>query len=105
MRHLVGLPAELAPGTPREVLPPADFVVLEADDTGFYLYRYSIRDEFGGDTWHQTLEDAYHQAEYEFGITDSDWFEVPVGVPDSVEFVLAMLRRVTDRPVGAEDPP
>lgn len=92
VRHLVGFPEELSPGVPREVLPLADFVVLEGDDSGFYLYRYSARDEFAGDTWHQTLEEAHEQVEFEFGITESDWFEIPLDVPDSIEFVLARLR-------------
>ena len=30
-------------------------------------------DGTGTDTWHQNLEDALHQAEWEFGVGDHEW--------------------------------
>lgn len=33
-------------------------------------------DGSGTDTWHETLEDAFHQAEWEFGVERSQWTEV-----------------------------
>ena len=27
----------------------------------------------GTDTWHLTLDDAFHQAEWEFGVTPEEW--------------------------------
>lgn len=41
-------------------------------DTGFYLL-YKCDDGQGTDTWHQSLEDAQHQAEFEFGVRLDEW--------------------------------
>ena len=45
-----------------------------ADDGGFYL-MYEPETRAGTDTWHQTLEDAMHQAEWEFGVTADEWIK------------------------------
>jgi hypothetical protein len=41
-------------------------------DSGFYLLYYPETGH-GTDTWHQSLEDAMHQAEFEFNVKASDW--------------------------------
>jgi hypothetical protein len=41
---------------------------------GFYL-MYEPETRHGTDTWHQTLDDAFHQAEWEFGVTRSEWMK------------------------------
>jgi hypothetical protein len=47
---------------------------IEQGTDGFYLISESTHPDFGGgDTWHETLEDALHQAEIEFGVKASDW--------------------------------
>ena len=43
-------------------------------DNGFYLLD-EPQSGMGTDTWHQSLEDALHQAEYEFGVTRSEWVQ------------------------------
>ena len=48
---------------------------LLPDDNGFYL-EHLCADGLGTDTWHQTLEDALHQAEWEFGVHPTEWIEV-----------------------------
>ena len=60
-------------------LPTADKDVLldlqiEDDGEGNYLLVYSTRNpEVCGDFWHQTLEDAFKQAELTFGISRDEW--------------------------------
>jgi hypothetical protein len=43
---------------------------------------------FVGDTWHQNVEDAKHQAEFEFDGMISHWVDLPRDVTDVVEFAL-----------------
>jgi hypothetical protein len=45
------------------------------DDAGYYL-MHICADRTGTDTWHQTLEDAFDQAEWEFGVRRNEWTEV-----------------------------
>lgn len=71
-RHTLG---HLGPTGPEETgeFPPAAFVEIESDGSGFFLMRYDADGEFSGDTWHQSLEEAKEQAHFEFGITNTDW--------------------------------
>lgn len=43
-------------------------------DSGFYL-MHICGDGQMADTWHQTLDDALHQAEWEFGVASEEWIE------------------------------
>lgn len=45
-------------------------------DQGYYLLHIS-EDHSIADTWHSTLEEAIHQAEWEFGVQQSEWHAVP----------------------------
>lgn len=53
-----------------------EFVRLEiasyGPDQGFYL-MHVCADGTGTDTWHETLDDAFHQAEVEFMVSRSEW--------------------------------
>jgi len=53
-----------------------DFKRLElgnyAGEQGYYLLHI-CSDDTGTDTWHQTLDDALHQAEWEFGVRRDEW--------------------------------
>ena len=40
------------------------------------IYRYTNSGDFCGDTWHQNLADAFAQAEYEYGLSESDFVTV-----------------------------
>jgi hypothetical protein len=55
------------------------FVALEIascpGEESCYLFHICKSGECA-DTWHQSLEDAVHQAEYEFGVHESEWVEV-----------------------------
>jgi hypothetical protein len=37
------------------------------------IERYAADGEFCGDTWHETLAGAFGQAEYEYGLRESDF--------------------------------
>ena len=44
-------------------------------DDGFYL-MHVCQDGSGTDTWHQTFDDALHQASYEFEVKPEEWIEI-----------------------------
>ncbi len=78
VRHFVGLPHEIALNpqqTPVE-LPSADrLVIVQSSEEGFLLYRFTQDGDFAGDTWHLSLDDVYHQAQFEYGIQPTDWID------------------------------
>lgn len=73
-----------------KMLPVADVLLLIVDDDpGAMLFRYTTEAEFGGDTWHPTVEAARAQAEYEYG--DAllvPWMDVPGDVEDAHHFAI-----------------
>jgi hypothetical protein len=46
---------------------------------GFYVLSLNAADDWIGDTWHETLDAAFAQAEFEFGLDHSDWTAVSEG--------------------------
>lgn len=40
---------------------------------GFYLFSLDEAEEWVTDTWHESVDDAFDQAEFEFGLVRSDW--------------------------------
>jgi len=90
--QLVGFPPGLVdPEDHRERLPWPRILVLEVETDGYSLYRYTEAGDFGGDTWHMSLEDAKHQAEFEFGERLGPWREVPEEVSDPIAFARQVL--------------
>ena len=55
-------------------------IIEETESEGFYLYSF-YPDGFEGDTNHETLDDAKHQAEA-YGVPDLRWSKVPADVKD-----------------------
>jgi hypothetical protein len=45
------------------------------DDPGYYL-MHICDNNLGTDTWHETLKDALHQAEWEFAVLPEEWTDV-----------------------------
>jgi len=92
-RHYWGLPPDLAEITGGEGqvidMPRAEFITIEPDPSGFFLIRYLRNGDFAGDTWHQTLEEAKHQAEFEFGTSDADWVTVPEDQDNPGRFMMS----------------
>ena len=46
----------------------------EPDDGGFYL-MHICADGSGTDTWHGSLDDALHQADFEFSVQADEWVD------------------------------
>ena len=73
----------LRPGRTKHQLKDAEglhefppFIALEicsASSSGGFYVMYESETGHGTDTWHQTLDDAFHQAEWEFGIAREEW--------------------------------
>ena len=64
-----------------EALPIPDRAEIEVDDKSgnCMFYRYTRNGSFCGDTWHQSLDDAIRQAEYEYGLVRGDFVLVVEG--------------------------
>ena len=71
-RHYVGLPEAIDPEGRRTPRPPAALLIVEPNADGIFLLRFSSSGEFGGDSWHETVDDAKHQASFEYG-NDLAW--------------------------------
>jgi hypothetical protein len=69
-------------------MPTARVLSIEATDERAFLYRWLDDGTCVGDTWHRNIEDAKHQAVYEFGKGLGTWREVPAGTEDLVAFAL-----------------
>ena len=72
----------LSPGRTRHCIngtefPPFKSLVIATypGDPGFFLLHLAA-DGQCADTWHETLDDAFHQAEYEFEVRRDEWEEV-----------------------------
>jgi hypothetical protein len=66
----------LSDGQGTRAFPPftALWIVHDPDDSGYYL-MYGCENGQSTDTWHQSLEDALHQADWEFGVQPEEWTE------------------------------
>jgi hypothetical protein len=60
----------------RREFPPFTSLVIAKypEDPGFYLMHVCENGQ-GTDTWHETLDDALHQAEFEFEVKPEEWKE------------------------------
>ena len=94
VRHVVGFPPELTGSQDEaESLSIPDILVIDEESEGsVFLYRLSRGGEPCGDTWHQSIDDARHQAKYEYGNALEEWQHVPDDVSDPQEFALAAVR-------------
>ena len=56
---------------------PASFQIAQYEnDAGFYLFYLNEKNEIMTDTWHETIEEAMDQAEWEFRIDSKNWVTV-----------------------------
>lgn len=88
-KHYRGLPPELT-GRPdlREQMQVPALVAIEEKPDGVFLFRFTEMGAVVGDTWHMNVEEAQHQARYEFGELLSEWKPVPPEVEDVAAFGL-----------------
>jgi hypothetical protein len=68
-------------------MPQADLVVIDPQPDGIFLLRHTLTGAFGGDTWHQSIDEARDQALREYG-GEIEWLPIPDGEPDAVAYVL-----------------
>jgi len=72
--HSGWLPDGAAPPLPTPVhIVLADFAIVQEDDGGFILEWCRAAGEYGGDTWHESLEAAVSAAGAYFGIAPDEW--------------------------------
>ena len=71
------------PIDPSQMLPVPDVVLMIAGpEPGAMLFRYTAHGEFGGDTWHPSMESAGEQATYEYEDALGEWVHVPEDIED-----------------------
>lgn len=61
-----------------EFFPNAERVEIEIEgdeDSPCMMYRYTNGDEFCGDTWHETFQDALKEALLEYGLKREDFMK------------------------------
>jgi hypothetical protein len=59
----------------QEFPPFTSLVICQSPgDAGFFL-MHICENGRAADTWHENLEDALHQAEWEFGVQAEEWIE------------------------------
>lgn len=54
-------------------LPDPVTVEIVEEDGAFFLLRLDDNGECIADTWHETVEAAKDQANFEFGVKEGDW--------------------------------
>lgn len=58
------------------LLPSPASLQVARGDGGFYLLYLDAEGEEQTDTWHETLDGALGQAEFEFGVRPDEWERV-----------------------------
>src|SRR5690606_17290127 len=82
--HYLGYPPELtgSKADKRILLPRPKILVIRQisgdeiafrPDDDFLLFRFTETGEYAGDTWHQSIEEAKAQAEFEYGLAGDAW--------------------------------
>jgi hypothetical protein len=93
VKHYKGVPPELTDGEDtRKEMPSALLLVIDNKPDGVFLYRFDAKGECVGDTWHMSIEDAKHQATYEYEGLVTNWQDVPDAIEDVAEYGLARAR-------------
>jgi hypothetical protein len=78
--HCIGAITENGDVKPVSELPLPDYVQIECEGTAekpCVMYRYADSGEFCGDTWHETMRDAFEQASFEYGLAEADFSSEP----------------------------
>jgi hypothetical protein len=77
------------PIDPSKIPPAPDVILLVADDDpGAMLFRYTAHGELGGDTWHQSVDDAREHAIYDYSDALGEWVDVPEEVEDAHAYAI-----------------
>ena len=81
-RQLLGLPSTFGRGDPPRALPAPNVLLIIPDEDGVLLLRDECDGAFGGDTWHVRVDDAFEQAQIEYGVRPERWREVATTATD-----------------------
>ncbi len=82
--HTAGFPID-----PARMPPAPDVILLIGDaEPGAMLFRYTAHGEFGGDTWHPTIEAAREHAIYDYSDALGNWIDVPDDVQDAHAYAI-----------------
>ena len=76
-KHYLGSPPHLTGGDQRIPMGVASVLVIEQKRDGVFLYRCDGQGRCVGDTWHMSVEDAKHQAGFEYAGLVGEWREAP----------------------------
>jgi hypothetical protein len=71
--HLLGV--QVADEIKVATLPDPKIVEVVEEDGAIFLLRFDVEGQCVADTWHETVEAAKAQANFEFGIEEVDWKE------------------------------
>jgi hypothetical protein len=89
VKHYLGFPSELTAGADERItLPRPRVLIIEKNSSGVFLYRFSPDGQCVGDTWHVNLNEARHQATFEYGVLLTEWKQVPADIDDPIPFAL-----------------
>ena len=82
-----------------KMLPMADVVLLVSDEgDSAMVFRYTAYGEFGGDTFHSTVDDAKDEAAAEYQDALMEWETVPDEIGDAHAFAIKYAHeRLNDR--------
>ena len=90
--HYLGFPPKVTEGEDRRTaLPFARLLLIEQRANDIFLFRFTEEGDYAGDTWHQSVEEAKKQAEFEYNVSVDDWQKIPSDVKD-VELYLRNRR-------------
>lgn len=90
VNHVVGIPPGLQDtlcSPSPQLLPWPRVLVLRERPDGVFLERWTATGAYAGDTWHASVDQAYQQAQYEYGDALGAWQAVPVDVQDVVQWL------------------
>jgi hypothetical protein len=73
--HSGWLPEGAATPAPTPIEEQLLDLTIASDRNGYMLEWRGADTRHSGDTWHESLEDALHQAQMQFGIEPGDWRE------------------------------
>ena len=76
VREVTGNTRHLWHGAEASPFPDPIAVEIVEEEGAFFLFRLDESGECIADTWHETVEAAKAQAEFEYKIKNGDWREV-----------------------------
>lgn len=73
-------------------LPTAYALIIEETHEGIFLFRLGQHGEDAGDTWHEDLDGALHQASFEYQDRVGEWKDIPNDITDAAQWVEQLLK-------------